>query len=253
MFAEQFGGEAASYAGLIYAFDPSLHECEPFPIPREWRTVVGYDHGAGGGSDPTAILVASVSPSGHWYFWGELYDEQQRSVKERGQLLRVLLQGRNLACPIMRGRDAKQVGWELQEIGFPSTYAELSSVDARIIKTTALMRDKQFSILRGRCPHLRAQFGSWEWDEKNPGKPRNNQDDHALEAAGYAVLAPLGVLDVMPSADPDRVEGESREVAEHWKPMREKLRLQEESRRQNYYDRLLDEEVFAEESAQFIG
>jgi len=83
MFAEQFGGEAASYAGLVYPFDPAVHECDPFEIPRDWTHVVGYDHGAGGGSDPTAITFGSYSPDGTLFWWNELFDTAVHSVTER--------------------------------------------------------------------------------------------------------------------------------------------------------------------------
>ena len=190
IFAEQFGGDFASYQGTIYPFDPVVHECDPFPIPSEWRHIVGWDHGAGGGSDPTAILVGSYDPKGCLYWWGEIYDEQVRSVKERAMLLRVMLAGKKLSAPIMRGRDAKQVGTELSEVGIQSTFPDASTVDARIIRKTSLMREGKWKILRRQCPWLKRQVLSNEWDEKNPGKPKDG-DDHAVEASGYAELAPM--------------------------------------------------------------
>src|SRR5512147_716927 len=116
MFAEAFGGEAASYAGLIYQFHPAVHEVDPFPIPRDWPIVVGWDHGAGGGSDPTAITVRSIAPDGTSYYWGEIYDEQVHTTAQRYGMLRALLGERTLAYPIMRGHDAKQIGTELAEL-----------------------------------------------------------------------------------------------------------------------------------------
>ena len=108
MFAEQFGGEAASYAGLVYAFNRFIHKRPRFAIPHHWTHVVGYDHGAGGGSDPTAIEVGSYGPDGTLYWWGEIYDQTQSTIQARGSRLKVLLNGR-VPAYIMTGRDSKQV------------------------------------------------------------------------------------------------------------------------------------------------
>lgn len=187
MFAEQFGGEACSYTGLVYPFTPLRHECDPFPIPTHWPIVVGYDHGAGGGSDPTAILLAAVAPDGTYYWFREIFDTQLRAVAQRATLLRVALGGR-VPAMLYRGRDAKQAGRELLDAGFPNSYAPDGSVDARIIRMTALMQEGKWKLFRGCCPNLRREIGEYQWDEKHPGKPKDG-NDHALEGAGYATLA----------------------------------------------------------------
>ena len=193
MFAEAFGGEAASYAGLVYPFDPAVHECAPFRIPDGWTHVVGYDHGAGGGSDPTAILFGSYGPDGTLYWWSEIYDEQVRAISSRASHLRIVMQGKRPAA-IMRGRDAKQVGKELADAGVPTSFPFETDVAARIIRMTELMKTGHWKILRGCCPNLRREVLEYEWDEKNPGSPRDG-NDHCLEAAGYASLAPVSLPD----------------------------------------------------------
>ena len=192
MFAEQFGGEAASYQGLVYPFDPTKHECDPFDIPRDWTHIVGYDHGAGGGSDPTAILLGSYSPDGTLYFWREIYDTEIRAVSARAGMLRTALSGRS--ATIMRGRDAKQVAKELSDAGFASSYPRESEISARLIRMTSLMQENRWKVFRGRCPNLKREILAYEWDEKNPGKPKDG-NDHALEAAGMASLAPVALPD----------------------------------------------------------
>lgn len=193
MFAEQFGGEAASYAGLVYPFDPTRHECEPFDIPRDWTHVVGYDHGAGGGSDPTAILLGSYAPDGTLYFWREIYDTESRAVSARAGMLKMALDGRE--ATIMRGRDAKQIGKELSEAGLPSGYPHEADIGARLIRMTSLMQENRWKLLRGRCPNLKRELLAYEWDEARVGKPKDG-NDHALEAAGMASLAPVSLPDV---------------------------------------------------------
>lgn len=246
MFAEQFGGEAASYAGLIYPFDPAIHECEPFEIPRDWTHVVGYDHGAGGGSDPTAILFGSYSPDGTLYWWNEIFDTAVHSVTERAGHLKIKLGGRTPSA-IMRGADAKQVGVELRQAGLFSQVPHDHDITARIIRMTELMQARPISdrphptmarrwkIHRGRCPNLKREILNYEWDEKNPGKPKDG-NDHALEAAGYAALAPVSlpeastaeVLPATPEARADKIRRDR--VWEQWERERRDREDQEAGR-----------------------
>ena len=219
VFAEQFGGDFASYMGLILPFNPQLHECEPFTIPDAWTHIVGYDHGAGGGSDPTAILLGSYGEDGTLYWWGELYSHEQQSIASYGAKLRAYL-GSKHPSAIMRGRDAKQVGIELAQQGIPTSYAESPLVSARIIKMTGLMQEGKWKMFRGRCPNLKRELLSWEWDERNPGQPRKGQSDHAIEAAGYASLA-IVALPLKPEHDPLAPVGESAEVTRLWNPVRQ--------------------------------
>lgn len=193
MFAEQFGGEAASYAGLCLPFDPARNECDPFRIPDGWTHLIGYDHGAGGGSDPTAILFGSYGPDGTLYWWGEIYDEQVRAIESRASLIRVMLRGKRPAW-LVRGHEAKQVGKELQDAGLPNTFPKDGGPLARIIRHTELMKTGHWRILRGTCPNLRRECLSYEWDERDPGKPKDG-NDHCIEAAGNAALMPVSLPD----------------------------------------------------------
>lgn len=206
MFAEQFGGEAASYSGLVYPFDPTRHECNPFDIPRDWTHVVGYDHGAGGGSDPTAILIGSYSPDGTLYFWREIYDTEIRAVSARAGMLRAALSGR--VPTIMRGRDAKQVAKELSDAGFASSYPRESEISARLIRMTSLMQENRWKMFRGRCPNMKREILAYEWDEKNPGNPKDG-NDHALEAAGMASLAPVALPDASTGKVPESEDAQT--------------------------------------------
>ena len=247
MFAEQFGGEAASYAGLVYAFDPARHECEPFEIPRDWTHIVGYDHGAGGGSDPTAILFGSYSPKGVLYWWGEIYDTVVHSITQRATLLRLKLGGR-VPSAIMRGHEAKQVGEELLQAGLFSSFAP-PDISARIVRMTELLQGNKMKLLRGRVPNLKREMLSYEWDEKNPGKPRDG-NDHCVEAAGNATLAPVS-LPVSDSTEPEpttaaeRVAKQRRDLL--WAGMRQEEREREERADGRRLENILEPDPLAEE------
>lgn len=240
MFAEQFGGEASSYAGLVYPFDRRVHKHPRFPIPIHWTHVVGYDHGAGGGSDPTAILVGSYSPQGVLYWWGEIYDQSTSTIQARGSRLKVLLNGRRPSA-IMAGRDSKQVITELRQVGLSALCPQDWSVEARIIRTAELIGLKRWVILDGCCPNLEREIGGYEWDEKHPGKPRDG-NDHCLEAAGYAVLAPVKLPDAaadQPGETPEQ-RGERFRRERLWKGYRAEERRMEVSEQARKYDRMLE-------------
>jgi len=246
MFAEQFGGEASSYAGLVYPFNPTLHECEPFQIPYHWTHVVGWDHGAGGGSDPTAIEIGSYGPDGVLYWWGEIYDQTAQSIQSRGSLLQVML-GPRKHTYLMTGRDSKQVITELRQVGLSASCPPDWSVGARIIRMSELLNLKKWKILKGRCPNLRREILQYEWDDKDPGKPKDG-NDHALEAAGYAALAPVLVPEAGVGAVEETPEqrGERFRSERIWKPWFDAKKAEEQAASARRFERLYEPGVVEE-------
>ena len=120
----------------------------------------------------------------------------------------MLLNGKRPAY-IMTGRDSKQVITELRQVGLTASCPVDWSVGARIVRTAELIGLKKWIILDGCCPNLEREIGQYEWDDKNPGKPRDG-NDHCLEAAGYAVLAPVRLPDAaaaQPEETPDAARG----------------------------------------------
>ena len=115
-FVEQFGGDFASYAGLIYHFDPIEHQIEPFAIPENWTHVVGWDHGA---DNPTAILFGSWAPDGTIYWWDEIYTAGL-SACEYAALVHGKL-GEKAPTAIVIDSSAKQVRIELLRVGMTTT------------------------------------------------------------------------------------------------------------------------------------
>lgn len=242
-FVEQFGGDFASYAGLIYAFDPIEHECDPFRIPDNWTHVVGWDHGA---DNPTAILFGSYSPTGVLYWWDEIY-QAGLSAAEYAQQVRSRL-GQRAPSAIVIDPSAKQVRIELMRVGLTTTTPYDKQIEARITKTTSLMRGGQWKVLRGRCPNLVSEIKQWEWDERNPGKPRPRQRCHALDAVGYASLAQVALPGPYVNADPDAIMGETVMQEWVWKPWRKKMREEEAREEGRTMESVLESSPFEETS-----
>lgn len=251
-FVEQFGGDFASYAGLIYKFNPDEHEVPSnFRIPDEWTHVVGWDHGA---DNPTAILFGSYSPDGIIYWWDEVYVAGLAAV-EYARLVRSKL-GMKAPSAIVIDPSAKQMRIELIRHGMPTTTPHDKQVEARITKVTALMRGGKWKVLRGRCPNLVSEMQSWEWDEtpkaEGGGKPRPRQRCHALDAMGYAVLVPVPLPRLHVQADEDTVPGESPLQEWVWKGWRRHCRTVEEEKAGAEADSLFTHDPF-DETAEDVG
>lgn len=246
-FVEQFGGDFASYAGLIYHFDPTEHEVPAFPIPDEWTHIVGWDHGA---DNPTAILFGSYSPEGVLYWWDEIY-VAGLSASQYAQRVRGVL-GMKAPSAIVIDPSAKQMRIELIRHGMTTTTPHDKQVEARIVKVTAAMRDGKWKVLKGRCRNLIGEMMAWEWDEtpkaEGGGRPRPRQRCHALDAMGYAMLVPVRLPKVHVEADEDTVPGESPLTEWVWKGWRRKMREDEAEKQLREFDDPLSENPFEDES-----
>jgi hypothetical protein len=141
-------------------------------------------------------------------------------------------------------RSAMQVRIELEQIGVGTTTPDARSIQARIIRTTQLMREDKWKILEGTCPNLEQELVTWEWDDKNPGKPRERQRCHALDATGYASLIPVGLPE--DGLDPFSVQGEDSHTSEFWRPFRQRMAKEDELRQAATEASLFDEDLFDE-------
>ena len=243
IFAEQFGGDFASYAGRIYPFDPIEHVCEPFTIPEDWTHVVGWDHGA---DNPTAIMFGSYGPDGTLYWWGEIY-KAGYSAGEFLQMARGMLGGKSVSAWAI-DPSAKQVRIELARYGVATTIPQDRQIEARIIRTTSLMREGKYKILRGRCPNLVREVTAWEWDDDalpSKPRPRPRQPCHAIDGSGYASLIPVQLPGADPG-DPDVILGEDPRLAQLWKPVRKRWREIEEDQQQKIAEDVLFDDPFEE-------
>ena len=191
VFKEQFGGDFASYAGLIYHYDPLKHEApSDTVIPDDWTHIVGYDHGSTE-HDPTAVVFGSYAPDGTLYWWDEIYVHGKSAAEYAGMIRHKL--GTKRPSAIVVDPHAKQVRIELSRVELYTTIPHDKMIEARLTKVTSLMNAGKWKVVKGRCPHLIKEMHAYEWDEDNPGKVRNGQMDHALDAMGYACLAEVYV------------------------------------------------------------
>ena len=242
IYREQVGGDFASYAGLIYDYDPRVARVPRFAIPDWWTHVVGWDHGA---NAPTAIMCGSYSPEGVLYWWGEIYTVG-KSAREYAALLRVLL-GTKAPSAVVIDSSAKQVRIELSQATPPmtTTIPQDKQIDARIIRTTQMLREGTWKILDGTCPNLEQEIMAWEWDDVNPGKPRMHQRCHALDACGYAALATVA-MPLAEEQDPFTRPGESPEQRHLWRHYRQRMAEAAAQEGADELTDILEDDPFAE-------
>lgn len=241
IYKEQFCGDFASYAGLIYHFDPLVHECAPFSIPEDWTYVIGYDHGA---DNPTAIMFGAYGPDGTLYWWDEVYTAGLSASEYVSHINRRMV-GKSISA-LMIDSSAKQVRIEFAKLGLTTNTPVDKQIDARIIRMTQLMRDGKMKVLRGRCPNFVDEIQSWEWDEDSPGKPRPRQRCHALDAAGYATLADVRLPGSDVIIDPDHIPNEPPLITRAWKAQRKKIREIADAKRYGEIEDTLMDDPFEE-------
>jgi hypothetical protein len=245
IFIEQFGGGFASYAGLVFQYDVSKHRVPNFSIPNNWTHVVGWDHGSG--PDPTAILIISYDPDGKAHFWGEIYEKEGKPITEFWDRIQARIGSERSITDISVDPSAKQVRVELASKGIIANIPKLKSVDAGIIRLTALMKEGKFAILEGECPNFEKELLHLEWDDKNPGRIRDGQADHAVSAARYGTLLPVE----LPMFPMDQQIKESEAVKRMWAEIRMNRKEKEKAKEAEKLDsklfpNMLDEDMWTE-------
>lgn len=65
-------------------FNPAVHVCAPFSIPRDWRRFRAMDWGY---NDPCCVLWFAVAPDSHLYVYREIY-QNQTAASEMAKLVK---------------------------------------------------------------------------------------------------------------------------------------------------------------------
>ena len=154
--------------------------------------------------------------------------------------------GTRAPSAIVIDSSAAQVRIELLRAGMTTTIPHDKQIEARITKVTSLMRGAQWRVFRGTCPNLVSEIKTWEWDEKQTGKPRPRQRCHALDAMGYATLAQVQLPAPRAGGDEDSILNEDPITERVWKPWRKKMRLDERRGDLLPLEDVLEEDPFRE-------
>jgi hypothetical protein len=74
--------------GQFFAeWDPAVHLCTPFNIPKEWRRIGMLDYEY---TDPFCYLQMALSPDNQGYFYRELYQERVIDSEQAAQIAKII-------------------------------------------------------------------------------------------------------------------------------------------------------------------
>ena len=104
--------------------DFSRYIVEPFPIPKEWKRVVGYDPGF---NDPTAVPIGAIdSETGVIYFYDD-YKVSEEPMSYHAKQVKEKLRGLKLFMPIQADPSVRQRS-ERDGISYADYFVRLSGL-----------------------------------------------------------------------------------------------------------------------------
>ena len=178
-------GEFTKPEGLVYEdFDSSKHIVNPFPIPPEWRRVMGIDFGY---NNPTAAVWIAVSPDDVMYVYREYYKRNKIPQESGAEILR-LCEGENIEAAFCDPSEPAAIE-EYRRLGIPAISAN-NAVKKGIETVIARLKSDRLFVFRG-LNNLLDEIENYRWKVHNESvidEPLKEYD-HAVDALRYAVLS----------------------------------------------------------------
>jgi hypothetical protein len=185
-----------SKEGLVY---PEIykHYVEPFPIPKEWKRIGGYDPGI---SDPTAMLLGAVDPVHDIiYFYDEYYVRDQ-TISYHGDYLKPKITPYSWLRPISSDPSVNKRSQETG-ISYKAYFKQVTGITLNPVNNDLLfgidkVRDyiyqgkvKFFNNLENfkREASLYA-FPSSDIRDKNVNNKPIDKDNHLMDCLRYAIV-----------------------------------------------------------------
>lgn len=197
-------GSFDAFEGMVYPeFRRDIHVVRPFRVPKEWRRIVGIDHGY---RNPTAFIWAAQDGDGDLYVYKEYY-EKERTIEENCLHVKKALKG--VECgyidPSTRARRPKDgrsdYDWYNEYLPGFSIVPGNNSKTAGIDRVKSLLKpDKQGKpriYIFDNCVNLLGEISKYRYAElpaRSAGKLSEKEepmkvDDHALDALRYLVMS----------------------------------------------------------------
>ena len=185
-------GEFTKPEGLVYEdFDSSKHIVNPFPIPPEWRRIMGIDFGY---NNPTAAVWIAISPDDVMYVYREYYKRNKIPQESGAEILR-LCQGENIEAAFCDPSEPAAIE-EYRRLGIPAISAN-NAVKEGIEDVIARLKGDRLFVFRG-LNNLLDEIENYRWKVHNDNVVDEpiKEYDHAVDALRYAVasLAKRGVI-----------------------------------------------------------
>lgn len=176
-------GEFAKPEGLVYEeFDSSRHIINSFPIPPEWRRVMGVDFGY---NNPTAAVWIAISPDDVMYVYREYY-ERNKIPQESGTDILRLCEGESIDAVFCDPSDPASIE-EYRRIGLPARGAN-NAVKEGIENVIGRLKTDRLFVFKG-LNNLLDEIENYRWKVHNDSIVDEpvKEYDHAVDALRYAI------------------------------------------------------------------
>lgn len=169
-------------------WDPDIHVCKPFPIPKNWERYVGIDYGF---TAPFSAIFIALDPNGKVYVYREIYGPKFQTEEQAKEILKSLEQGEKIewfaADPAM---------W--QQSGHGETHAQIYARHGLDLTPSSNRRVPGWAIIHeyllnqkiqvfDNCHNLIRTLPSLTHSQSNPEDLDSKQEDHAADSLRYCL------------------------------------------------------------------
>lgn len=187
-------------------FRRSVHTCEPFPIPNEWRKFRACDWGY---DKPHCVLWFAMAPSGKLYVYRELYGRKVLSPQLADKILAAEM-GENVMYGILdrhawdmrdgaatpaQGMIARGCQWRPASQGPGSRLSGKQEVHRRLAlqsvfnEVTGEEKQEPSVVIFNTCLNLIRTLPSIPLDKSNTEDVDSDSEDHAYDAFRYGLTS----------------------------------------------------------------
>lgn len=194
--AIRIDGEEGSSFGVVYPeFDPDLHVCKPFKIPKDWPRWRVVDFGF---SDPTVCLWFALSPNETAYVYREHYVRSQ-GVKYHANMIKEKSAGEvYVKTEIDPAATQRSAGNEITVIEqytqhgirmTPATRTQKFGMHAGVERVRRRFEENSIKFF-STCENTIREAQIWKYREDKDGNPvvgdvYENGNDHTLDCVRY--------------------------------------------------------------------
>jgi PBSX family phage terminase large subunit len=191
-FRMMYGGAFDRMEGLVYdCFDENENMCDPMPLPTGTVYYAGVDWGY---TNPFALAVIAVTPSGNRFQVSEHYETQltgEKKIEVAKQKMSVF-DIKTFYCDPSSPSDIE---------GFckAGLHAVAANNDIRkgVDITYELIRSRQYKVFKNACPHSMDEFETYHYpDPKDVTADKNireqlpvKQNEHVMDAIRYCNIS----------------------------------------------------------------
>lgn len=191
-FAALYLGQFEKMHGLVYdCFNEDAHVIEPFQLPTGTKYYAGIDWGT---TNPFALLVRAITPTGYHYQISEVYKTGMTIL----DMIAVAKQKKQIFGIQAFYADPSQPGYieEFNRHGLPCIGAD-NDIKRGIDLQIELIKTGKFYIFKDSSPHTIDEISGYHYPEPEDLKPDQDskeqlpvaQDNHALDAMRYLTMS----------------------------------------------------------------